>query len=108
MLDCHALILGEAELPLLVFTGEATLTLERVALAEPVLILLGVGVLFLGAGVGLLGGGDSFLEGEECLIEGGGLELVAENGLLLDCNELVLDLGDGLRRRGLGLPLPLL
>ena len=56
-------------------TGEAPLTLEgAVAPVEPVLILLGVGVLFLGAGICLLGVGDSPLDGEECLKAGGGLE----------------------------------
>lgn len=74
MLDCHAFILGEAELPRLVLTGEAPLTLEGAeAPAEPVLILLGVGVLDLGAGIALIGGGDSLLEGEECRKVGGGL-----------------------------------
>ena len=90
-------------------TGEAPLSLEgAIALGEPVLILLGVGVLFLGAGIGLLGGGDSPLDGEDRRKAGGGLERVAENGLLLDCNGLVPDRGDGLRRRGLALVLPLL
>lgn len=66
MLDCHAFILGEVELPRLFFTGEAPLTLEGILEpAEPVLILLGVGVLFLGADINLLGGGDSLLDGED-------------------------------------------
>lgn len=75
MLDCHALIFGEEEFPLLVLMGEVPLAFDgAVAPAEPVLILLGVGVLDLGARVGLLGGGDSLLDGEECRKVGGGLE----------------------------------
>lgn len=72
MLDCHALIFGEAEFPRLVLTGEVPLTLDGVG--EPVLTLLGVGVLDLRADVGLLGEGDNLLAGEGCRILGGGLE----------------------------------
>lgn len=60
--DCHALIFGEAEFPLLVLMGEVPLA------PEPVLILLGVGVGVedLGAGVeALLGGGDGLRDGVE-------------------------------------------
>lgn len=102
MLDCHALILGDAEYALLVLTGEVPLTLDGAA--EPVLILLGDGVLDLGAGVdGLLGGGDGLLDEVGCLKVGGGLACGAENGLPLDCKILLSDRGDGLRRWGLAL-----
>ena len=56
IIDCHALIFGEAEFPLLVLTGEVPLT------PDPVLILLGVEDL--GADVeALLGGGDGLRDG---------------------------------------------
>lgn len=79
MLDCHALIFGEAEFPLLVLIGDPPLTLEvevevEVGPAEPVLILRGVGVLDLGPRVGLLGGGESPLAGEAFRRVGGVLE----------------------------------
>lgn len=75
MLDCHALIFGEAEFPRLGLMGEVPLALDSaVAPAEPVLILLRVGLPDNGAGVGLLGGGDNLLDGEECREVGGGLE----------------------------------
>jgi hypothetical protein len=58
--DCHALIFGDAEFPLLVLMGEVPLA------PDPVLILLGVGVEDLGAGVeALLGGGDGLRDGVE-------------------------------------------
>lgn len=58
--DCHALIFGEAELPLLVLMGEVPLTPDEATVPrDPVLVLRGVGVEDLEAGVeGLLGGGD--------------------------------------------------
>lgn len=65
MLVCHALIFGEAEFPRLVLMGEEPLTLDEAEVpVEPVLILLGVGVVDLGADVGLDGGGDNLLAGE--------------------------------------------
>lgn len=99
MLVCHALIFGEAEFPRLGLIGEEPLTLDGAEVpVEPVLILLGVGVLDLGEDVGLVGEGDDLLAGEECCMVEGGLEQVAETGLLLDCNVLFPDRGDGLRR----------
>lgn len=56
--DCHALIFGEVEFPLLVLTGETPLP------PDPVLVLLGVGVEDLGpGGEALLGGGEGLREG---------------------------------------------
>lgn len=58
ILDCHALIFGEAEFPRLVLIGEVPLA------PEPVLVLLGVGVEDLGAGVeALFGGGEGLRDG---------------------------------------------
>lgn len=86
--------------------GEVPLTLDgAIEPVEPVLILPCIGVLDLGLGFGLLGGGDRPLDGE-LRKTGGGLELVAENGLFLG-NVLLPDRGDGLRRCGLALVLPL-
>lgn len=86
MLDCHALIFGEAEFPRLVLIGEVPLTLDGAG--EPVLTLLGVGVVDLGADVSLLGEGDNLRDGEGDRILGGGLEWVEEDALLLDCKLL--------------------
>lgn len=74
--DCHALIFGDAEFPLLVLTGEEPLTCDGAAVPlEPVLNLRGVGVEDLGGGVeNFLGEGDGFLVGVECRKLGGGLE----------------------------------
>lgn len=99
MLVCHTLIFGEAEFPRLVLIGEEPLTLDGAEVpVEPVLILLGVGELDLGADVVLVGEGDDLLVGEGCRVMEDGLEQVAETGLLLDCNVLFPDRGDGLRR----------
>ena len=76
ILACHALILGEAEFPLLVFTGETPLIPDVATVPlEPVLILRGVGVDDLGTGVeGLLGGVDGLCDGVACRTLGDGLE----------------------------------
>nr|GMD41958.1 hypothetical protein Iba_chr10bCG4710 [Ipomoea batatas] len=85
ILDCHALILGDAEFPLFVLTGDVPLTLVADAVPlEPVLSLLGVGVEDLGGGVeSLLGEGDGLLVGVACRKLGGGLEWEGEEGLPL-------------------------
>lgn len=63
----------------------------------------------LEAGVtGLLGGGDGLLDGVAYRAPGVGLEFGTDEGLPLDCNVLVPDRGDGLKRFGLALPLLLL
>lgn len=86
MLACHAFIFGDAEFPLLGFTGELPLAPEGAAgPLEPVLILRGVGVEDLGAGVdGLLVGGDGLLVGVEGRKPGGGLEWGPKDCLPLD------------------------
>lgn len=53
----------------------------------------------------LLGGGDGLLVGVANLTLGVGLEFGTDKGLPLDCNVLVPDRGDGLKRFGLALPL---
>lgn len=87
---CHPRSLGDAELPLLAFTGEAPFLVEEGTLPPPLdmeLILLSVGVEDLGVGdAGLLGG----------------LECLPETG------KPVADREDGLRPRGLTLLLLLL
>lgn len=55
----------------------------------------------------LLGGGDGLLDGVAYLTLGVGLEFGNDEGLPLDCNVLVPDRGDGLKRFGLALPLRL-
>lgn len=106
ILVCHALIFGDAEFPRLVLTGEVPLIPdETTGPLEPVLILRGVELEDLEAGVmGLFGGGDGLLDGVACRILGVGLEFGTDEGLPLDCNVLVPERGDGLKRFGLGLP----
>lgn len=100
MFDCHALTFGDAELPLLVLTGEVPLvTLEHV------LNLRGVGVEARGAGVeGLLDGEDGLRVGVAWRRVGVGLEPGAEDALPREWNVLLPDRGDGLNRFGLALP----
>lgn len=65
MLDCHALTLGDAELPRLVFTGDVPLIPDAATdPGDPTVVLRDVGVKDLGGGVeGLTGGGDGLLDG---------------------------------------------
>lgn len=92
MLACHARIFGDAEFPLVVLMGEMPEMPLVVVVVEPVLSLREVGVEERGGGVEGLGEGEDGLFG----------------AVVCGWKVVVLDLGDWLRRFGLGLPLLLL
>lgn len=98
MFDCHTFILGEAELPRVVLTGEVPLR----AGVDPVLILREVGV------EDLVTGPEGFPGLGEILLTGGVTDRGPEDaglGWRAEDDGLPLVCGDVLRRFGLALPL---